>query len=543
MRRCHLLGWCGVVCIAVVPLGGHWLVPFIKQFEYDHRPSVRARRAERVAAAAALGTRAQLNFSSSGFTGFCTRGEYVLPSSLMQYAHIMARASRSGKITVAIVGGSTSEGGGCNSGCTAKPRVHASCGNCYHQWLRAWFASKGITMQLINGGKGSTGPDFAYLCLDSLWAPRGGEAPTVRSRTIDLVIVEFAINAGGNCGKISFDMERLLGRIRGQAPSAQTLFLNTFACHPQCSRGQTALNASNMDLGHTEGCFHALARREGLASLSWRWAILPMLQDPAPGAVDRLRDLFESPMWHHPNVEGHRHLAGMVACLLNHAVNRAVRTGVAHAAHASPGRPSNHTASIVATSHHRRLDAIRPPPSTHSLRLSPPTKTTHSPQLHPTCKLVGQPPLVPDANGSTSHGWAFGHSRHLLVASEPNASLVVPFSCPSAKCSLVVALTQSYQPLGLLDLYVDARLVAARVSAADLTWARRREPRNTVQRLHTAAKGLSKGNHTLRVVARGETLKKVEELHLPTNYSRHEVHVRSIIVIPEPLELTKAVLS
>jgi hypothetical protein len=129
----------------------------------------------------------------------------------------------------------------------------------------------------------------------------------------------------------------------------------------------------------------------------------------------------------------------------------------------------------------------------------------------------------------------------VFAASSANASLTLPVYCPSDGCGLVVALVQSYQPLGLLDLFVDATLVSARVSAAQPTWAKHRSPKITVQSLHTAVAhrkrgaahgGLARGWHELRVVARGETLAEVLDLNLPTNYERHEVHVRGFIIIP-----------
>ena len=50
-----------------------------------------------------------------------------------------------------------------------------------------------------------------------------------------------------------------------------------------------------------------------------------------------------------------------------------------------------------------------------------------------------------------------------------------------------------------------------------------------------SASGLAAGRHLLTVVCRGETLPEI--VHLPTNYSRHEVHVRGVVVIYTPIRI------
>ena len=73
------------------------------------------------------------------------------------------------------------------------------------------------------------------------------------------------------------------------------------------------------------------------------------------------------------------------------------------------------------------------------------------------------------------------------------------------------------------------------VSNAEPNWALARSPEWTINRFHTvvaplgegAASGLAAGRHLLTVVCRGETLPEI--VHLPTNYSRHEVHVRGVV--------------
>ena len=70
------------------------------------------------------------------------------------------------------------------------------------------------------------------------------------------------------------------------------------------------------------------------------------------------------------------------------------------------------------------------------------------------------------------------------------------------------------------------------LSSADLGWAAAREPKWTLLSMPRVApeRSLSHGDHTLRVVARGETLAQVAALDLPSNYERNEVHFRGIIV-------------
>ena len=113
----------------------------------------------------------------------------------------------------------------------------------------------------------------------------------------------------------------------------------------------------------------------------------------------------------------------------------------------------------------------------------------------------------------------------------------MPFECTVDGCGLIVGMTVSYQPLGTADVYVDGQLVAHAVSNAEPNWALARSPEWTINRFHTvvaplgegSASGLAAGRHLLTVVCRGETLPELA--HLPTNYSRHEVHVRGVVVI------------
>ena len=187
---------------------------------------------------------------------FWNRSQTVFPES-SAHATFMLRALCRGILTVAIIGGSTSAGGGSASGCW--PRKHPCgskcCGPSYLAWLSEWFwLEHNVSMHMHNGAQGGTGPDFAYRCLESLvGGPQlGGQ--------VDLVLIEFAINEESNCLKSGPRMELLLQRVHAWAPSAAVIFLNTFSVHNE-------IDASR--------CFVPLARHFGHASLSLQDAVKP----------------------------------------------------------------------------------------------------------------------------------------------------------------------------------------------------------------------------------------------------------------------------
>lgn len=148
-------------------------------------------KAEREAERLLRAERAKLDMSQ--LSGFCEHSQYVVPDSLDAHARVMLQASRKQSITVGIVGGSTSQGGGCKSGCQKHDK--ATCGPCYYEWLGAWFKAQNISMQLINGGRGSTGPDHAYLCLDYLWGMATSKQKMDLIPHIDLILIEYATAA------------------------------------------------------------------------------------------------------------------------------------------------------------------------------------------------------------------------------------------------------------------------------------------------------------------------------------------------------------
>ncbi len=156
----------------------------------------------------------------------------------------------------------------------------------------------------------------------------------------------------------------------------------------------------------------------------------------------------------------------------------------------------------------------------------------------PQCSLAKEMHVETD---SVEGGWQKELRGRWWAASSANASLRVPFECTEDGCGLIVGMTISYQPLGTVDVYVDGQLVRHALSNAELSWALARSPKWTINRFHTvvapvgegSGSGLAAGRHLLTVVCRGETLPEIA--HLPTNYSRHEVHVRGVVVIYTPM--------
>jgi len=160
----------------------------------------------------------------------------------------------------------------------------------------------------------------------------------------------------------------------------------------------------------------------------------------------------------------------------------------------------------------------------------------------PTCALVpeGIVKIV---------GWEFVPGRFYYSASAPNASLAMRFRCAADMCGVLVLLTRSYQPLGLVDIYIDEKLVAGRVSESDPQWVTKQAPMWTVLSLFQAIApgsdqagglGLSRGYHTVRVVARGETAAAVlaavsQTRGARSDYSRHAVHIRGVVTTYKPL--------
>ena len=145
-----------------------------------------------------------------------------------------------------------------------------------------------------------------------------------------------------------------------------------------------------------------------------------------------------------------------------------------------------------------------------------------------------------------NRGWKGVAKRNYFTATDPSQLLDIPFACVVDGCGLVLMLTRSYQPLGMLSAWVDGVLVATNVSASDPAWARNVAPKDTVLSFFQAvrprvgshwrdAARLARGAHTLRIAPVGATTQAVARLGLPTNYEAHEVHVRGLMVTYKPL--------
>ena len=142
--------------------------------------------------------------------------------------------------------------------------------------------------------------------------------------------------------------------------------------------------------------------------------------------------------------------------------------------------------------------------------------------------------------GARSVGWKYNQGRRYYQASSRNATLDVPFDCKANGCGVLVFLSRSYQPLGLLSLSVDGVPVVAAVSAADPAWAAKKSPEYTVMSVFRAVsprddamytRGLKRGRHVLTATCLGTTLSAVRSLHLKSFYEPHQVHVRGLAVV------------
>jgi len=212
----------------------------------------------------------------------------VVPGDSLRLGSTVARARLRGNMTIALVGGSTSAGGG-HSSCPMSIECGlACCGEGYPDLIVRWLReSQSIAATLYNRAIGATGPGLAAMCLSSIFDED-------QLAAADLVIVEYAINTDSPAPCIR-QVDRLLWRLRKHAPTAAILFVHTYSL------------ARFVD--GADECLDLLARQYDLPVLSWKRALYPLLASEALTP----RQVFEPPIWHHPNAEGHRHLASLVA--------------------------------------------------------------------------------------------------------------------------------------------------------------------------------------------------------------------------------------
>ena len=82
---------------------------------------------------------------------------------------------------------------------------------------------------------------------------------------------------------------------------------------------------------------------------------------------------------------------------------------------------------------------------------------------YPECKRPADLGNMLRAGRISARGWETSDSKG-LTASARGSTLEIPFLCSRDGSGLTLALTQSYQPLGLLDAYVDDTLVSGKLS-------------------------------------------------------------------------------
>ena len=433
-------------------------------------------------------------------------------------AGAMARARASRSISIAVFGGSVSDRGGCAATCYTFDRsphsCRPACWGCWHTRVKMWFERAGIAASVVNLAKRATGPEYASSCK------------LVGRHThlahVDLVLFDFAINLQGACVATGAELELLLRRAAQYAPRAAFLFVNTFALDRfEVSDNTFALDPSERDRADSD-CVERVARHHRVPVVSWRAALEPLMAAEHWSTKLLEEAFFETRRGlvapHHPNVEGHKHLASVVVGYLLAAEKRVEGSGSA-----------------------AKLSGDWLYPET---------------QLTCTDECVEYDALV--ARGCDKHsraaapcgqGWALDAKRGYLTASDPGATLVIPFSCRSPGCGVAIGVTRSYMPLGLADVFVRIHNATARtlfqpnVSAADPE-LHRNATNITVHRFLTvvppcsdgmgrasAQCGLPRGHHSLVVVCQGRALPETRDWPMVNGaYAEAEFHVRSLRV-------------
>ena len=147
------------------------------------------------------------------------------PGDAQPYASMLARVARTRRVSIGVVGGSASVRGGCprcapGSG-LASGAAMRSCAmhGGFQDWVARWFQEElGAVATVHDGGQSGSGPAMPMLCLESLL----GTSAAVGDG-LDLLLVEFAVNAAPRCDVSGAELERLLWRLRDYAPSAAIL--------------------------------------------------------------------------------------------------------------------------------------------------------------------------------------------------------------------------------------------------------------------------------------------------------------------------------
>lgn len=437
-----------------------------------------------------------LNLGRYGSSDFYDRS-LVVPWDWRPIGRAMQRARSKGQVRIAIWGGSTSAGGGTGD---CGPRELPACGaNCcgaaYPYQLARWLReSQGIKAQVQNHAVSATGPSYAARCVGTMLAGQNASR-------IDIILIEFAINALASDVVCKRDLDKLLWRLRRIAPQAAILFVHTFSQH-QFKDGP-------------EGCIDPLARYYDLPVVSWKHAVRPLLaaQLLAPSAV------FQPPLNHHPNVGGHKHLASIVAHFLLKAESRM-----------STDERSLEEKPLV---REQKLDSSELPGPRLDVEAIATFHSTILTAATPECLAAGSARLQSSVTSST--GWRFDRGRGWFASAQPLADLTLRVQC-AHECSFQAGLTTSYQPLGMLDILVDGALIVKGHSEAHPQW--RGEGHlwtlNHFVGLTSAGAFLRAGWHTITFRCLGETALVAQGWW--SNYTKHEVHVRSLIILNSQLD-------
>lgn len=423
----------------------------------------------------------------------------------MPIGRAMQRARKAKKLVLAVVGGSTAAGGGtmhCDASTTPCAPMRRCCGPSFPKHVAEWLhASQGIKVELLNRAVGATGSDYAALCLGTLF--EGAAASS-----IDIILVEYAINAMPDfCVR---DTDKLLWRLRKLAPRAAILFVHTFA--------------AGTFLDRSEGCLNPLARFYALSVVSWKHAALPLLSAKQAAPLD----LLEPPLMHHPNAEGHRHLASIVAHFLLSAESK---LALRQASKADP--PDGEGERLLPVVRDRDEVTFRTSSLSGAdwMRQSLVDFSLHAQILAeplPQCLWAGTPNLKHTSNalwrepGPSAPPW--------YASGAPMADLVFTVSC-ARDCFLKAGLSKSYQPLGTLDVYVDGVLALGNHSQAYPPWRALNwmiTVNSFVSLQLPSSRGLGPGPHTVAFRSRGETIPAAQAW--PSNYEKHEVHVRGLAI-------------
>ncbi len=197
----------------------------------------------------------------------------------------MDRARRGQPVTVAVIGGSITQG-------AKATRPELRYGDLVAAWWRRAFPGAAITF--VNAGIGATGSNYGALRAER----------DLLSKNPDVVVVEYAVNDGGTA-QAAETLEGLVRQIlnRPNAPAVVLLFM------------------VNQKGGSAQDWFVKVGGHYGLPMVSYRDAVWPEIQ------AGRLAWTDISPDEVHPNDRGHAWAADWVGRVLQAALDRLPAAG------------------------------------------------------------------------------------------------------------------------------------------------------------------------------------------------------------------------